>query len=103
MKKIRVTRNWIKDWVNEKFKQLEIFDFECYEVSRTYFNQNDYECGACHLQIRCKRVETGESTTFFCFYPIWYIQKEINDGLELWLKFDRYNIVPNTTLELRNK
>lgn len=101
MKRTRVTRNWIKNWVNEKFKQLEIFNYECYEVNRTHFNQNDYECGACCLYIHCRHIESGNATTFLCFYPIWYIQQEINNGLELWLKFDRHNIIPNTTLELR--
>lgn len=101
MKRVRVTRNYIKDWVNEKFKQLEILDFECYAVERTYFTQDQYESGACHLHINCKSISRDLRVTFLCFYSIWYLQKEVNNGYELYLKFDRLGLISNTTLELR--
>ncbi len=101
MKKIRVTRNFLKDWVNEKFKQLEISTYICIDVDRTYFRSHDYEAGACNLHIICKHVASERTFVFLCFYSISYLQRELNDGYELWLKFDKYNILPNTTLEIR--
>lgn len=105
---IRLTANKLKDWVNEKFKELEIVNYECTEIQRTFYTQDQYEAGACRLNIlfkdRTLAVDHVANRHYFhCFYSLGYLQKAINNGYEMYLtyQFNAAHILNNLEIEVR--
>ena len=47
----RLTYKKLIIWLNNKFQELEIKNYVVTDIARTYYSQNDYECGACRLMI----------------------------------------------------
>ena len=87
----RLTSKKLVNWLNEKFLELGIKDYEVTQISRTHFNQNDYECGACRLLIHFKDKTLNDdhilnNRHFMCFYRISELEWYIKNGYKLWLK-----------------
>ena len=103
----RLTTAKLIDWVNFKFKELEILNFECYAISRTFFSQNDYECGACKLVIQYRNKSVDEKSlistgTFVCYYRIKELEWFLKNGYELCLKDNsRFGFISNFELDVR--
>lgn len=107
----RITRKYLINWINNKFKELEIFEYEVYDVEPTRFSGHLLEGGAACLFIRFKRKGDGSfmaKGTFYSFYRIYDIQKHIENGWELWLNpnMGRYGTpspLNNWELDLRKQ
>ncbi len=87
-KQERVTRKYLINWINEKFKELEIFEYEVYDVEPTRFTGHLLEGGAACLFIRFRRIGDHSifaSGNFYSFYRIYDIQNFLKNGYELWL------------------
>ena len=87
----RLTSKKIIAWLNEKFNELGINDYEVTHILRTHFTQNDYECGACRLLIYFKNKTLPDNhilnnSSFLCFYKISELEWYIRNGYTLWLK-----------------
>ena len=98
----RITLKLLKDWVNWKFKQLQIKGYECVEVYRTYYTSDQYESGACKLRIKIKS-NTNHFTFFNCYYSITEIKDHLLQGFELWLNPNKGYSINNFELDLRRK
>jgi hypothetical protein len=87
----RLTSKKLVKWLNEKFIELEIKNYEVTSILRTHFNQNDYECGACRLLIYFKDKTLPDdhflnNNNFMCFYKISELEWYLQNGYRLWLK-----------------
>ena len=106
---MRITRKYLINWINEKFKELEIFEYEVYDVQPTGFSNQQIEGGAASLAIQFKTKDDNSyfsKSTFYCFYRIKDLQKHIDEGWELWLNpnMGKYGIpepLNNWELDLR--
>lgn len=84
--------------MNQKFKELEINDYEVYDVVPTKFSADLLEGGACCLYIRFKKIGEPLSHTnhgtFFSFYRMkdidFYLKKRIRNVFKI--RWDRRNI-----------
>lgn len=104
----RLTLKWLKDWVNEQFDKLEIKEYRCCKIERTYFRSQDYEAGASKLLIHFKLTEHPDSVsigTFYSFYSLRDFQDHISKGYEMYLKVSSHKIfvMSNLEIELRKK
>ena len=105
----RLTIKKLIKWCNDQFAKLEITDYEVFEIYRTNFNQNDYECGACRLVIRFKNKTMKEGDycsvgTFYCFYKISELEEYLKTGHDLYLKDNgQYGLLSNLEIEVRKR
>lgn len=91
---MRVTSKYLIKWVNDKFKELEINEYECCEVIRTHFTSDQYESGACFLYIKIREVENHDiCNKFLCFYPMYSLQYYLDNGYELFLDFSKQRTI----------
>lgn len=103
----RLTVKKLINWLNEKFTQLQINEYEVIDIHRTYFNQNDYEGGACRLVITFKNKKLSDDSpfskgSFYCFYRIKELQWFLENGYELFLLDNsRIGILSNFELDVR--
>lgn len=100
----RITAKYLQDWVNKKFEHLEITEYECYLVERTYFTTDQYESGATalYIKIRSKGSDNPYLTgTMFCFYSMRTLTEYINNGYELFIKFKRNASLNEAELDIR--
>lgn len=101
---MRVTGKYLINFVNESFKKLEINDVECHSVDRTYFTEDQYQNGACFLQIRFRKKDNHNNFgSFHCFFSMGEIQNHLISGkYELFLDFSkgRYNAISLQDIEL---
>lgn len=101
----RITAKYIKDFVDDNLKRLEI-DWHVTEVYRTHYRPLDYEGGAAYISIFIENNIDNRLTTFInCFYPMYLIQQYI-DGIkwgkyELYLKFGSNPFLSNIELDIR--
>lgn len=92
-------------FLNQKFKELEINEYEVYDVVPTKFSADVIEGGACCLYIRFKKI--GEplshtnNGTFFSFYRMKDIDFYLKNGYEMFLKSDRIGAISNFELDIR--
>jgi len=88
MAKIRVTRKYITEWIDNKLKQLEI-PFVVKEVYTTKYRGQDYEAGAARLNITVCRINDSDATaTLFCGFNLSELQDYINNkGYKLKIDF----------------
>lgn len=88
---MRVTKRYIENWVNAKMVELEI-PFCVKEVYKTRYTQDQYEGGASHFNISLHQINESERNpmlplvNFYIFYPMWYMQQELNSGYEFYFK-----------------
>lgn len=94
---MRITRKYLINWINNKFKELEIVEYEVYDVEPTRFSSEQLQGGAASLFIRFKRKNDDSIMSkglFYSFYRIKDLQDHINNGWELYLNpnMGRYGI-----------
>jgi hypothetical protein len=89
MAKIRITRKYLSDWIDNKFKELEIH-FIVKEIYTTRYRGHEYEGGAAKLNITVCRTEDQTTTaTMFCGMNLIEIQDYINNkGYRLKIDFN---------------
>jgi hypothetical protein len=103
----RLTANKLVQWCNEQFKKFEIKNYEVTEISRTHFNQDAYENGACRLLVRFRDKTMPEgshfSTGYFmCFYRLSEYQEYLNMGYSLYLKdTSHFGLLKDMEIEVR--
>lgn len=101
----RVTCKKLADWLNSELKRLEINNWVVTSVEPTRFRSQDYENGAAWLYIRYQHINGNPipivNHMFYCFYPISYLQKCLNSGYELYIRFDRNMILSNCELDIK--
>lgn len=106
---MRITRNYLVKWCNEQFEKLEIKEWVVTRVERTFHRPQDYENGAAHLLIFFERKALPKSPIshyFYCFYPIWYLQKAIDNGQEMYISFRTHSsqmMINGLEINLRKK
>ena len=104
----RLTTKKLVKWVNEQFKNFEL-KYEVTEISRTHFNTDAYEGGACRLLVKFRNInmEVGSmcSTGYFmCFYKISEYEEYLKNGYELYLRDkSRFGILNNFEIEVRKR
>lgn len=102
LKSKRITSKVLVEWLNWKFKELEINNYFVTEVVRTHFNIDQIEGGAARLYIRFKGVgDNSIGGYFLCFYTLKEIQSEIAKGCKLYLKIGRFETLSNIELDLK--
>lgn len=88
----RFTNKKLIEWINNKFLDLEINEWEVFEIVNTRFRSHDYEGGACKLIIHF-RHKTEESilsnSQFLSFYSIGELEDYCKNGYDLCLTFGR--------------
>lgn len=103
---MRITRKYLIEFLNKKFEEFEITQYEVYAVEPTRFSIHLLEGGAACLYIRFRvKGESWSHTnhgTFFCFYRIKDLQWYVNNGYEIYLKGDKYSL-SNYELDVRKK
>jgi hypothetical protein len=107
---MRITRNYLKDWLTNKFKDLEI-PFVCLDVYRSYNRSHDIEAGACQLIFQIDHIDEKKRDIIsrhhlFCFYSMQDLNKAINkDGYVLFINFDRHMSLSadHTSIDIRKK
>lgn len=83
----------LQNWINEKFKELEIFDYEVFKVERTYYTSDAYESGAAKLNIWFKDIASNalpdpfNKSHFLCFYSLKELNEYLSNGQGLFLTF----------------
>lgn len=86
----RLTSKKLIKWINEKFIELGINNYEVTSISRTRFNINDYESGACRLLIHFKDRNYDyclfNNKSFLCFYKISELEWYLKNGYNLFIK-----------------
>lgn len=105
----RLTIKKLIKWCNEQFAELGVNEHEVFEIHRTHFNQNEYECGACRLVVKFKNKkmkdgEYGSVGMFYCFYKVSELEEHLKNGYELYLKdTGRHGLLSNLEIEIRKK
>ena len=103
----RLTAKKLVNWCNEQFKKFEIHNYLVTEISRTHFNKDAYEGGACRLLVKYKNVKNEELHNygyFMCFYTISEYQDYINAGYELCLKNNnRFGLLNDLEINVRKR
>jgi len=101
---MRITLRYLKDALQKEFDQLEV-EWKADEIFRTYLRQSEYESGAAHyiINIIPKNGDATIKTQVYVFYPLYYLQKELNNGYELFWqpKDDKY--ISESELNIRKK
>ena len=102
---MRITRKYLISFLNKKFKELEINEYEIYDVEPTRFAAELLEGGACCLYIKFKKIGEPLSYTnggvFYSFYRMKDIDFYLKKGYEMFLKTDRLGTISNMELDLR--
>lgn len=79
------------DWVNLEFERLGIAEYEATTASRTYYKNNQYECGACKMYIFFRMKNKPNHPLLNSFFMTFYSLKELKDGVymgyEMYIKF----------------
>jgi len=101
----RITKKYLIDFVNEKFKTFEIKEYYVSGVEITRFRDYDIEGGACRLIFTVKEKKNENNFChFYCFYSIKQIQQHCDIGYELYLKNNsRFGLIREFELDLRKK
>lgn len=105
----RLTAKKLVAWCNEQFKEFGINDYEVTKITRTRYNKDQYESGACKLLVSfitksLPKNSLVHSGYFMCFYSISEYQYYINNGCSLYLKDkSRHGILSDFEIEIRNK
>jgi len=87
----RVTEKYMTEKINEILDRTES-GLEVSQIYATRYTNDQYEGGAARQNILLKyKDETGMSgaTVMLCFYSKKQLQQEINNGCELYIKFER--------------
>lgn len=102
---MRVTLQYLKETLQKEFDRLEI-EWVAHEIHKTHFRQNDYESGAVHYIINIypkKYANDKVRAQVYIFYPIHYLQKELNEGYELYFKPRQERYLNESELDIRKK
>lgn len=100
---MRVTQKYLLSECNRIFKKLEI-EVTAIDITKTYYRTNDYEGGAAHFIVTCGDAEGKPlplPLRLNIYYPIWYLQKELNNGYELYLKLKDNNFLFGAEFDIR--
>jgi hypothetical protein len=88
---MRLTRKKLMDLCNEYLESVEA-DVRVTELYRTRYTIDQYEGGAAYFNLK---IQSGDSP-FYCwvhiFYPLKYIEHEINEGSRLIFKPKHNNV-----------
>lgn len=103
---MRITAKYLVDFVNKKFEQFEINDYEVYSIEPTRFNAHLIEGGAASLYIKFRKKDSIKNLTnhgyFLCFYPMKHLQQYINSGeYELYINSKDSYSISNFELDIR--
>lgn len=98
----RVTGKKLIEFLNQKFKDLEIDDYEIVEIVPTRYSSAAIEAGANKLQIK---FQNKNDDSVFGFFGSSYGMKELENyikmGYRIYLKsHPRYLILSNLQLEV---
>lgn len=97
----RLTKAKLIKWINAKFKDYEIDDYEVYDIEQTRFRAQDYEAGAAALYIRFRNInDHNKMDLFLCTFKIKELEWYVNNGYELKLDFNQRKIFSLNNLEL---
>lgn len=90
----RVTSKKFVEWLNKKFEQLEINEYEVTEVYRTRHRVEDYEAGAARLIVTFRHKREYTTGTFLCFYSLSQYESYLLKGYKMILIFnnDRFGL-----------
>lgn len=90
----RVTTKKLIEFMNKKFKELEMDRYEVVEIVRTRFTPDQYASGATKQYIRVADKEFPEHTaTMYCDYTMQELTEYLDWGYILYIR-----IRPNTGL-----
>lgn len=77
-------------------------NFRVSTIQRTYYRGHEYEAGASFYIVRFQDMKGEEILgTSNIFYPISYLQKELNNGYELYLKLSRFGGLDDSEFDIR--
>lgn len=99
---MRITQRYLKEWLSEEFKRLEI-EYTIKEIYKTRLRPNEYEAGAAHFIIRAGLLNSTFDFSVFVPYPLYYLQKELNNGYELIFKLKEGRYLADSELDIRKK
>jgi hypothetical protein len=97
---MRITKRYLKEWLIKEFTRLEINTLVG-EVERSNFTGNQYEAGAWWI-----RIAIGIKpciTHLYIYYPLSYLQKELNNGYELFLDLKNGSYLNDAEINIRKK
>lgn len=95
---MRITQRYLKEWLVKEFERLKI-EYPIGEIYRTHCTQNQYECGAAYFIIKFGEFPCLGS--IFIFYPISYLQEELNNGYELFLELKSQYSLSDAQINIR--
>jgi hypothetical protein len=100
----RLTKKKLIKWLNEQFLKFEIKAYNVYKVEQTRFRGQDYEGGACSLQIWFKPTDEEpnyqNSDYFMSFYRLAELENYAHKGARVHLKFNNKKTATLKNLEI---
>lgn len=101
---MRVTIKYLIAECNKILERLEC-DHRVVEIYRTYHRKTDYEAGAAYFIVKYGDKE-GNSWGLpgmygYIFYPISYLQKELNNGYELYYDSGKFGMISGSQFDIR--
>lgn len=99
-KRINITSRYLKNWLTEKFKELEI-DHPVLDCHATRCTRNQYECGAAFYILRVGTVKVN--CTVYVFYSRRDLNELLNSGYELYFKLADPRTISEAEIYLRKK
>lgn len=85
---MRLTKKYILNWVNEKFKSLEINGYKAGDMYHTRFRGQDYEAGATTHIIRVYDENGDYAFNINFLWGIKEVEYYLNNGHELNIDFN---------------
>lgn len=109
----RLTAKKLVEWLNKKFEQLDITEYEIIDVKRTYYTSDQYEGGACKQHIYFKNKgqnieHPSDLGTMMCFYNLKELEYYINNGWEMYFRVrnkfgNRFLIISDLELDVKRE
>lgn len=100
----RLTLKGLLSLCNEALKRVEI-DLDATEIYRTRYRSHEYEGGAAFFNVKLQVKESPHYVWVHIFYPLSYIQQELNNGSRILFKASRLGGIQDAEfdLSLKNK
>lgn len=101
---MRITLQYLKEWLQKEFDRLGI-DLQVKAIHRTNCRPTEYESGAAYYILRVgeKDVESLFTIIVYVFYPLSYLQKELNNGHELFFQLKDGKFINESEINIRKK
>lgn len=90
----------MKEWLSAEFKRLEI-DYIIKDIHKTRCRSDEYESGAAHFIIKAGIPDVPHDFTILVPYPLWYLQKELNNGYKLVFRPKEGKYLQDSELDIR--